>query len=45
MLLLLLLLLLSRLGAAEYYPGDWLSRELEEPGMREQLQEAATREP
>lgn len=29
----------------EYYPGDWLSRELEEPGMREQLQEAATREP
>lgn len=28
----------------EYYPGDWLSRELDEPGMKEQLQEVATRD-
>jgi hypothetical protein len=30
-------------AAAEHYPGDWLSRELDTPGMRQQLQDAATR--
>jgi hypothetical protein len=39
-----LFLLFAMLSFAEYYPGDWLSRELNEPGMREQLQDAAVRQ-
>jgi hypothetical protein len=29
---------------AEYYPGDWLSRELNEPGTKEILQKASVQE-